>query len=176
MGADKALLVTDPALRAIVSDEVLFLSADPALLKRPMTIERLAATPLVLADAHWGQSDPTRRRLAELAQRAGVTIEPEIDVEDPDAALTLVGAGHGSTVIERAALHAQRTWLPDTLGWVPFAEPVMQDFAFVWRRHAHLSPATRAFVALAEERLRAFMREVAAAPRRRSPPADDRPK
>ena len=37
-----------------------------------MTIERLAQAPLVLPDASYGAEDPTRRQLAELAQRAGV--------------------------------------------------------------------------------------------------------
>ena len=40
-------------------------------LHEPMTIERLAAAPLVLGEASFGTEDPTRRQLAELAQRAG---------------------------------------------------------------------------------------------------------
>ena len=39
------------------------------------------------------REDPTRRQLGELAQREGVTIEPQIDVEDIESALELVARG-----------------------------------------------------------------------------------
>ncbi len=157
-------------LRPAMTDELLYVSTDAALVRRPMTIRRVSEHPLVLADAHWGQADPVRRRIGELAQRAGVTIEAEVDVEDPEAALALAAGGLGATIIERGMLHALGDRVPPQLGWTPFAEPVIQDFAFVWRRNAHQSPATRALVALAEERLAAFTASLAAgAPRRRLP-------
>ena len=70
-----ALPIDDDGLdvRPVVEDELVFVSADPAKLRHAMTIERLAAMPLVMPDASFGIDDPTRRRLAELAQRAGVT-------------------------------------------------------------------------------------------------------
>ena len=36
---------------------------------------------------------------------------------------------------------------------MPFADPVYDTFAFVQRRGARVSPATRAFIELAERRL-----------------------
>ena len=59
---------------------------------------------------------------------------------------------------------------PRRLGWVAFAEPLYDTFAFVWRRGAHLSPATRAFVELAEERMRTLARELEFRPPRDRPP------
>ena len=57
-----------------------------------MTIERLAEAPLILYDARWGADDPMRRQLRERAQRAGVKIEPDIEVEYLTAALDLARA------------------------------------------------------------------------------------
>src|SRR5438309_2357395 len=77
-------------LRPAGRDEVLYVSADPERTRRRMTIRRLAEAPLILYDARWGDEDPTRRQLAGRAQRAGVRLEPRIEVEDWDVALDLV--------------------------------------------------------------------------------------
>src|SRR3954464_11688224 len=81
-----------------IDDELLYLSADPERVSEPMTIERLADAPLILYDARFGSDDPTRRQLAERAQRAGVTIEPQIEVEYVEAALDLAARGLGDTI------------------------------------------------------------------------------
>ena len=82
-------------VRPAIDDELLYLSKDPERVKEPMTIERLAEAPLILYDARFGSDDPTRRQLAERAQRAGVTIEPQIEVEYVEAALDLALRGLG---------------------------------------------------------------------------------
>jgi DNA-binding transcriptional LysR family regulator len=126
----------------------------------------------VLPDASYGALDPTRRQLAELAQRAGVTIEPQIDVEDIESALDLVADGHGDTVVSRGVLWSIRERLSKRIGWAPFAEPLYDTFAFAWRRGAQLSPASREFLALAEERLTTRTKTLDRdAPRRRAPGA-----
>src|SRR3954469_21731388 len=152
-----------PAFR----DELVCAGVVAARLRRPMTMERLADGPLILPEATWGVEDPTRRQLSELAQRAGVQIVPEIEVEDAEAAVELAARGLGDTVVSRGLLLALGERLPERLGWVPFAQPLYETFAFVWRRGAHLSPATRAFVALAEERLTALAAELETRPERR---------
>jgi DNA-binding transcriptional LysR family regulator len=158
-------LVVRPAMR----DEILYVSTDPARLKRPMTIARLAAAPLILSEASWGVQDPTRRQLSELAQRAGVAIEPQIDVEDVEVALELAGRGLGDTIAQRGML---RRLAPRRAGWVPFATPIYETFAFTWRRGAQLSPATREFMTFAERRLDAFAEQLRTQPpRRRAPPS-----
>lgn len=151
-----ALPIDDRGLdvRPIMRDEVLFVSADPACLAEPMSIERLAERPLILADASYGLQDPTRRQLAELAQQAGVAIEPQIDVEDPEGALELAAMGVGDTIVTHGFLFSLGRGVPKRIGWVPFDDPWHDTFAFVTRRGARLSPAAREFVALAEARMR----------------------
>jgi DNA-binding transcriptional LysR family regulator len=167
-----ALPIDDRGLdvRPITRDEIVYASTDRARLRGKIDIRRLASAPLVLSDASYGAMDPTRRQLAELAQREGVTIEPEIDVEDVESALALVAQGFGDTVVSRGVLWSIGSRLSKRIGWAPFAEPLYDTFAFAWRRGAQLSPAGREFLALAEDRLRsrteALERE---APRRRAP-------
>jgi len=137
-----------------IDDELLYLSADPERVKEAMTIERLAEAPLILYDARFGWDDPTRRQLAERAQRAGVTIEPVIEVEYVEAALDLAARGLGDTIgTRRIALGRNFARRLHTVGFDP---PVIDTFAFITRRNAHLSPATRAFMTLAAKRMEAL--------------------
>ncbi len=139
-------------VRPSIRDELLYVSADRARLTEPITIERLAAAPLILYDARWAAVDPTRRQLRERAQRAGVLVEPQIEVEYVTAALDLAVRGLGDTVSTRSILdmrgYARR------LGTVAFEPPLMETFAFITRRNARLSPATREFMELADRRVR----------------------
>jgi LysR family cyn operon transcriptional activator len=138
-----------------VREEILYMSADPERAAVPVTIEALAKAPLIQYDIRWGNEDPTRRQIAERAQHAGVTIEPEIEVEYMTAALDLAARGVGDTLAPAAV--AQMRGYARQLNWVPLDPPLYDTFAFVTRRNAHLSPATRAFMELAEkhvERLR----------------------
>jgi DNA-binding transcriptional LysR family regulator len=155
------------AVRPAMRDEILYVSADPERLQRAMSIKRLAAAPLILSEASWGSEDPTRRQLRELAQRAGVTIDPQIDVEDVEVALELTARGLGDTIAPRGMLHRLAT---PALGWVPFADPLFETFAFTWRRGAQLSPATREFMTYAERRLDALAEILRTEPPRRRMP------
>src|SRR3954470_7202444 len=141
-----ALPVDDRGLdvRPAMREEVLYISADPARAREPMTIERLARAPLILYDARWGADDPTRRQLRERAQQAGVKLEPDIEVEYVTAALDLAARGLGDTVAVRSVL-AWRGGAGCPLGSVALPPPLHDTFAFITRRQAHLSPATRAF-------------------------------
>jgi DNA-binding transcriptional LysR family regulator len=167
-----ALPIDDRGLdvRPIMRDEVVYASTDPERVRRPKTIEDLARAPLILSDASYGREDPSRRQFRELAQRAGVSIEPQIDVEDVETAIELVAGGLGDTLIARGILLALGRSVPKRLGWVPFAEPVYDTFAFVSRRGARLSPAAREFMTLAEERMQAMARELEVKPPRQRPP------
>jgi DNA-binding transcriptional LysR family regulator len=161
---DRGLIVR-PAMR----DELLYVSADAERLQRTMTVRRLAAAPLILSEASWGREDPTRRQLRELAQRAGVTIEPQIDVEDVEVALELTARGLGDTIATRGMLRRLAT---TPLGWVPFSDPLYETFAFTWRRGAQLSSATREFVTFAEQRLGALAQILRTQPPRRRMPGE----
>jgi DNA-binding transcriptional LysR family regulator len=158
-----ALPIDDRGLdvRRAMREEVLYVSADPQRLLEPMTIERLATAPLILFDARFGADDPMRRQLRERAQRAGVKIEPDIEVEYVTAALELAARGLGDTVTSQQMIRARG--LARKLAGVRFEPPLYDTFAFITRRSAHLSPATREFMRLAERRVEALERRIAAA-------------
>jgi DNA-binding transcriptional LysR family regulator len=151
-----ALPIDDRGLdvRPAMREELLYVSADPERLRQPMSIERLAGAPLILFDARWGADDPTRRQLRERAQRAGVKVEPQIEVEYQTAALDLCARGLGDTLSSRAMLRARG--YARRLAGVPFDPPLYDTFAFISRRNALLSPATREFITIAEKRVRAL--------------------
>jgi DNA-binding transcriptional LysR family regulator len=138
-------------VRALVRDEIVFLSRDPERVRQPMTIERLVRAPLILYDARYGWDDPARRQLVERAQEAGVTLEPEIEVEYVEAALELAARGLGDTIAP-TAIGLGRAY-SRRLSAVAFDPPLQETFALIHRRGARLSPATRAFMALAEKRI-----------------------
>src|ERR671929_281615 len=167
-----ALPIDDRGLdvQPVMRDEVVYASADPRRLRRPMTIAALAEAPLILSDASWGTDDPTRRHLAQLAQQAGVTIEPQIDVEDVEAAMELAAGGLGDTIVARGMLLALGRRVPRPLGWGPFAQPLFDQFAFISRRGARLSPASREFLRLARERLATLAETLETRPPRRRKP------
>jgi DNA-binding transcriptional LysR family regulator len=121
---------------------------------RPITIEKLAEAPLILYDARWGEDDPTRRQLRERAQQAGVKLEPEIEVEYVTAALELCARGLGDTVSSQVLIRSRG--YTRKLAGVSFSPPLYDTFAFITRRNAQLTPATREFIALAEKRVSAM--------------------
>lgn len=167
-----ALPIDDRGLdvQPIMRDEIVYVSTTAASVRTPMTVEALAEAPLILADASFGNEDPTRRQLAELAQRVGVSIEPQIDVEDIEAALELAARGLGDTIIARGVLLALGRRVPKRIGWVPFDEPIYDTFAFIARTGAVLSPASREFLRLARERLADLAAQLQTRPPRRRLP------
>jgi DNA-binding transcriptional LysR family regulator len=167
-----ALPIDDRGLdvQPIMRDEIVYASTDPARVRHPVTIEALAEAPLILPDASFGSEDPTRRQLAELAQRVGVSIQPEIDVEDVEAAIELAARGLGDTIVARGILLAMGRRVPKRLGWVPFDEPIYDTFAFIARTNAPLSPASREFLSLARERLSELAKALRTEPPRRRVP------
>ena len=139
-----ALPIDDEGLEvgaAIAEFEVVYASTDPDRLAAAVTIEQLADAVLVLPEARWGDEDPTRRQLAERAQRAGVTIRPRIEVQHANAALQLAARGLGDTLVTRALLDA--LGYGDRLAAVSLDPPLHETFAFIQRRNARLSPATQ---------------------------------
>ena len=93
-------------VRPLVRDELLYVSADPERTRRPATIERLAAVPLIFYDAESADSDPIRRLLAERAQAQGVRLRPRVEVEMAELALALVARGLGDTYLPVSYTHA----------------------------------------------------------------------
>ncbi|NUT58905.1 MAG: LysR family transcriptional regulator [Agromyces sp.] len=139
-------------VRPIRRDEVLWVSADPGRTAEPMTMERIPGAPLILYDAHYGSDDPTRRQLADRALAAGVELDPVIEVENVEAALSLVGRGLGETMAARAVVTSPT--FPAGLFTTPFAEPLYDVIALVTRTGSTLSPVTEALVSTALQLLR----------------------
>jgi len=149
-----ALPINDDGLEvsaAIAEFDVVYATAEPAALRDPITIDRLAERRLVLPEARWGDEDPTRRQLAERAQRAGVTIRPRIEVQDASASLELAARGLGDTLVTAALLDV--LGFHDRLSSRPLDPPLRETFAFIQRRSGRLSPATRALMTLTEHHL-----------------------
>jgi DNA-binding transcriptional LysR family regulator len=140
-------------VRPIVRDEVLYVSADPERTRRPATIERLAATPLVFYDAESADDDPIRRQLAERAQALGVRLRPTVEVEMKDIALRLVAAGVGDTYLPSAFTHAP--YYPAGLTTASFRPALYDTFAIVTREGARLSAGVRELVGDVEAHMRA---------------------
>jgi DNA-binding transcriptional LysR family regulator len=138
-------------VRPVHREELIVVSRTADRLGERMTIEQLAELPLVLYDAEYGWADPMRRQLAERAQLAGVTLRPVVEVEDLEAAVQLTARGICDTVVARAVLRTVRG--ARSLHAAPFDDPLWETFAFIARRDAPVSPATRAFVDLVERRL-----------------------
>jgi hypothetical protein len=150
-----ALPINDDGLdvgAAVAEFPVVHATAAPEAFDGP--IERLATCSLVLPEARWGDEDPTRRQLAERAQRAGVTIRPRIEVQHAGASLELAARGYGDTLVTTALLDV--LGYRDRLTCRALDPPLQEVFAFVQRRHTRLSPATRALMTLAEEHLAAL--------------------
>jgi DNA-binding transcriptional LysR family regulator len=141
-------------VRPIVRDEVLYVSAAPERTRRPATIERLAATPLVFYDAASADEDPIRRQLAERAQVLGVRLQPRVEVELKDVALRLVAAGVGDTYLPSA--YTRAPYYPPGLSTASFSPPLYDTFAIITRAGARLSPGVRELLADLEAHMRAI--------------------
>ncbi|MGI8312078.1 LysR family transcriptional regulator [Saccharopolyspora hattusasensis] len=139
----------DLIITPLMQDEVLYVSSDPERVAEPITVEEFAQRRLVLYDAHFGWRDPTRRQLADRAQLAGVRIEPLIEIEHVEAALKLVAAGIGDTIVGSALLSSPA--FPPGLHTASFAEPLFDTIAFARKRGRPLSRATRKLARLAED-------------------------
>lgn len=129
-------------------DEVLYASTRRAPAEGPVTIAEVAAAKLVLYDAYAGWSDPTRRQLLERARLEGLALDPAIEVEHVETALSLVATGAADTVVSRTI--AESPTFPPGIDVTPFAEPLFDTIALAQRDGAQLSPATRRLAELAE--------------------------
>ena len=154
-----ALPIDDDGLEvspAIAQFEVVYATARADAPPGPITTEQLAQTVLVLPEARWGEEDPTRRQLAERAQRTGLSIRPAIEVQHANAALELAARGVADTLVTRAVLGA--LGYGDRLASRSLDPPLHEAFALIRRRNARPSPATRALMTLAQQQLATLAR------------------
>jgi DNA-binding transcriptional LysR family regulator len=135
----------------IMQDEVFFAACEKDIPDEPLTIEVLAKTRLILPDASYGWSSPTRRQLAERALAAGIQLQPVIEVEGNEAPIELAALGHGGTLVREMTRHDPR--FPPELRTVPMSPPLLDALVIVTRAGWPLSPATREILRIAREHL-----------------------
>ncbi|MEO6703045.1 MAG: LysR family transcriptional regulator [Jatrophihabitantaceae bacterium] len=163
-----ALPIDDEGLQIapIARDEVVYVSADPDRLHRPITARELASAQLVLSEASWGNADSTRQQLARAVQAVGGTLTPRIDVEDIEVALDLAARGLGDAITARGVLNRLGERLDPSLGWVSLRPKLWDEFAIVHRRGGQPSPAAQVVIDLAAARMRAVIAAARAQPGR----------
>ncbi|RII95439.1 LysR family transcriptional regulator [Clavibacter michiganensis] len=136
----------------VFSDSVVYVSMDPERTRRPIGIEELANRPLILSEARWSRDDPLRVSLLAHAQHAGVALDPMIEVEFQTHALELAAQGVGDSLVSyfvgRPIIQARG------LHWALLDPPIVEHYAFVTRRNASISPATRELMRIARKVIR----------------------
>ncbi|MFJ5956697.1 LysR family transcriptional regulator [Paenarthrobacter sp. NPDC092416] len=136
----------------LVRDEIVHVTRDREVLQSGSTsIESFAQRPLILYDAHYAKRDPTRRQVVDRAETAGLTLAPQIEVEQVESALALVSDGIGDTFTCRAV--AASPTFPKDLGVVPFDPPIYDTIALVKKSGHTLSAATGELAKLARTTL-----------------------
>lgn len=143
-----ALPVDDRGLEispVVWRSEACYYTSTPDRVARPVPIESVASACLILPEARWGDMDPTRLQLSARAQAAGRSIRPAIEVESHAVALELTRRGVGDTICSRP--------VADQLGVgglhrAALDPPLIEQYGFVWRRNATLSPAASVLVGL----------------------------
>lgn len=144
-------------VRPVARDELVYVSADPARVARPVTAEQLSEAELVMPETTWRQSDSTRIVLRQMVHATGRTPQAtRIEVEDIETAVELVGMGHCDTVIPRGAARALLPRLAPGAGYASLEPRQWDTLAIVHRRGATLSPAARLMIELATQHIRSI--------------------
>ncbi|PDQ36211.1 MAG: LysR family transcriptional regulator [Candidatus Lumbricidophila eiseniae] len=138
-------------IRPLFRDEVLYASARRSPQTGSLSVEELSRAKLVLYDAYAGWKDPTRRQLLERARLKGLRIDPAIEVEHVETALSLVATGAADTIVSRTI--AESTSFPPGINLTPFDDPLFDTIALAQRENTDLSPATARIAELAERTL-----------------------
>ncbi len=147
-------------VRPVARDELVYISADPARLERPVTGAALAKAELVLPETTYRDDDSSRRLLRELVQRTGNTLRTRYEVEDGETAMEIVAMGLADTVLPKAAAEELMPRLAPQAGWVSLRPRTYDVFALVHRRDAVLSPAARSVIELATRLIRSIAEPV----------------
>lgn len=132
-------------------DPVVYASVDPEHTAHPVDIRTLVERPLILSEARWANQDPLRVTLRRRAQEQGLAIEPTVEVEFQTHGLELAIQGIGDCLV---SYHVGRSSFADgDLTWTLLDPPIEEQYAFVTRKNAPMSPATTKFMRLANKQL-----------------------
>ncbi len=142
------------------SCEASYFHLDPAATASPVTIEDLGERPLVLPEAGWPDTDPTRRQLSARAQRLGHPLVPDIEVETIAAALSVAASGAAGAIASVPV--AEALGYTKLLAHASLEPPLIETFAVITRRATSLSPAAQAMIELVNQHMRMLHQEYAA--------------
>jgi DNA-binding transcriptional LysR family regulator len=127
---------------------VLLPRAHPAAARPKVMLSRLAAMPAIMPD----EDSVLYKVLTAAYERAGISPRVATRCHDPDLVFELVAAGLGIAFLPRALAHKHRH---SGVRTVELRDPGCQwSIAFCWRRGAHVSEATQAWLAHAREQAR----------------------
>jgi len=143
-------------VRPVARDELVYISRYPERLVKPVTASALATAKLVLAETTWRDDDSSRRTLREMVQRTGSPLRTQIEVEDVETAVEIVGLGLADSVVPRGVVDQLVARLAPTVGWVSLRPRMYDTIAMVHRRDAELSPAVRLVIELATRRIQSI--------------------
>lgn len=133
------------------SPETVYLSASPERTQEPISMERLAETPLVIPEILWGDADPTRLRLLLNTQQSGHTLNAHIEVESPASALELASRGVGDTVLTYTLAH--ELGMLDSLSYCSLDPMLRENFGIIRRKETDISPAASVLIDLTKQLL-----------------------
>ncbi len=148
----------------VARDELVYVSADPTHLEKPVSVGALARADLVMAETSWREVDSARGLLREALQKAGHTLQTRIEVEDVETAVEIVGLGLADSVLPRGAVEQVAPRLAPGVGWVSLRPRMYETMAVVHRQDAELSPAARMVIDLATRRVQAICEPLGARP------------
>jgi DNA-binding transcriptional LysR family regulator len=140
----------------VARDELVYVSAEPERLERPVSVGTLARADLVMPETSWREVDSARGLLREALQKAGHTLQTRIEVEDVETAVEIVGLGLADSVLPRGAVEQVAPRLAPGVGWVSLRPRMYETMAVVHRQDAELSPAARMVIQMATERVQAI--------------------
>lgn len=139
------------------SCEAAYFHVDPRATATPVTIDELTKRPLVLPEAGFADTDPTRQQLSIRAQRLAIPLVPDIEVETGAAALSVAASGLAGAVASVPV--AEALGYTEKLTWTSLEPPLIETFAVITRDPTNLSPATEAMVELLNQHMAMLHRE-----------------
>lgn len=122
------------------SPQLYYFSNDPSKAVQPKSIFDIVEADLVMAEVMWVENAPTHRRLMEIAQKEGLTVQPVIEVSTM-VALQLAASGVADTIAPYSLVDAAN--MNSQLYGAPLLPEVRENFAFIKRKNSNLSPGAK---------------------------------
>lgn len=138
-------------------DPLIYASIHPENTDKPVDIDTLVKRTLILNESRWADQDPMRITLQARTQRAGLSLEPKVEVEFHTHAIELALHGIGDCLI---SYHVAKDLITaGRITWTLLDPPLDERYAFITRKNGSISPATAAFMHLAANRLEDLTQE-----------------